>query len=1071
MSDVSILERFISSPLREDDIPGELLKHCFKDSSPKLNEFLGHCVWEGTLKDCSEIFNETVTEYGLCFTFNGDATQRANTGSTGSTSGLHVLVNIQQDKYFFSKTLEAGVKSLLSGEAKSVLQGLSVTSGNYKVACDLLESRFGRKERIIFAHIQKLLNIFVLPSGKGIRVAALWKLFDELQTHVRSFETLRAGGGEYGLFLTSVILSRLPQDIRMEWARDGESRKNFVDGAVKFQNRIPPVNNSHFQTSQKLDSSEHRTSNVNSEVPHVVSCSTTKRCIVLQTVHVCDGEKDTAFDSDILHKFGDLDSIGITPHTTNAFSSDSVLKNFNDSVQYKNGRAVEELDENLNVDDWLSGADTEVECCHLFRDANAIMLQASMSLAKGASNRHVVSHMFCKEFQMLFSCSDLVKILGLKWLPQMDCFSFGGFDIPVDLVTTKRVVLSFFFLTRLFDPLGFLTPFVMVAKLLVQQIWQLGLEWDIEVPGDIHVQFVDWIKGLKVIREWNIPRCYFMSGWCNLDKLELHIFADVSMKGYGAVARSPFSDGSYEVSFVTAKARVAPLKKVILPRLELLGALLAARLFDFVSKALRLSDIVYKCWTDSQIVLAWIRNDASRWKQFVCDRVVEIQQLTTFSLVSLPRWRNPADVLFRGAYAEKLCTSKLWLKRPRFLSQSVQECASFDNEDWPERESHVTASVGTSIDSPVFYMTRWNTFTKVIRIVALVMRFVSNLKFRGHLRQTGELAFQELSRAKTNLSHHDQQLSFSMVMSVVQQVVRAVHLELTDAMSMQDVMLTFRRFSARRGLPSVLYADNAKIFHGGVIVLHEPQENPFPASRGISVGPGMASSIAIRKESTKALPSPYKGSGSEFCLYTHGTNFVNPLERYEQYSRMACLSECDINEFVATCGCRFFLDPGNEDLCSLDQSQYCYIPKQRSALNSREYRKNCTCRNPCQETKYVTTASYSQFGSNFINDVLRQKDILPDEGYVRNNIIGVRIYYDSLLETETVQFPELTMEGILGNFGGLMGLFLGASLLSLSEILELVFLLIYQRFRGSKEDHNQDHNDEELTGTLETRLY
>lgn len=110
MSDVSILERFISSPLREDDIPGELLKHCFKDSSPKLNEFLGHCVWEGTLKDCSEIFNETVTEYGLCFTFNGDATQRANTGSTGSTSGLHVLVNIQQDKYFFSKTLEAGVK-------------------------------------------------------------------------------------------------------------------------------------------------------------------------------------------------------------------------------------------------------------------------------------------------------------------------------------------------------------------------------------------------------------------------------------------------------------------------------------------------------------------------------------------------------------------------------------------------------------------------------------------------------------------------------------------------------------------------------------------------------------------------------------------------------------------------------------------------------------------------------------------------------------------------------------------------------------------------------------------------
>lgn len=61
---------------------------------------------------------------------------------------------------------------------------------------------------------------------------------------------------------------------------------------------------------------------------------------------------------------------------------------------------------------------------------------------------------------------------------------------------------------------------------------------------------------------------------------------------------------------------------------------------------------------------------------------------------------------------------------------------------------------------------------------------------------------------------------------------------------------------------------------------------------------------------TKALPPPYKGSGSEFCLVTEGSDFINPLTRYNHYSRMACVSECDINQLVQACGCRFFLDPG-----------------------------------------------------------------------------------------------------------------------------------------------------------------
>ena len=79
------------------------------------------------------------------------------------------------------------LQSLLEGEAKSVIHGLSMTHNHYDVARQLLVERYGRKERIVFAHIQALLNINSPSSQvKGSRVAGLWKLQDELQAHIRS---------------------------------------------------------------------------------------------------------------------------------------------------------------------------------------------------------------------------------------------------------------------------------------------------------------------------------------------------------------------------------------------------------------------------------------------------------------------------------------------------------------------------------------------------------------------------------------------------------------------------------------------------------------------------------------------------------------------------------------------------------------------------------------------------------------------------------------------------------------------------------------------------------------------
>jgi hypothetical protein len=115
------------------------------------------------------------------------------------------------------------LQSLVTGEAKAVIQGLAVTEKNYNVACQLLKDRYGRQERIVFAHIQALLTLTVPVRGK--QVSTLWKLQDELLGHIRSLEALGIDGQQYGVFLTPVILSRLPHDMRMEWARDGEGKE------------------------------------------------------------------------------------------------------------------------------------------------------------------------------------------------------------------------------------------------------------------------------------------------------------------------------------------------------------------------------------------------------------------------------------------------------------------------------------------------------------------------------------------------------------------------------------------------------------------------------------------------------------------------------------------------------------------------------------------------------------------------------------------------------------------------------------------------------------------------------
>ena len=261
-------------------------------------------------------------------------------------------------------------------------------------------------------------------------------------------------------------------------------------------------------------------------------------------------------------------------------------------------------------------------------EASDIMSQASMTLAKWGSNNSEVTEVLQRDFADKALDEEFIKVLGMYWLASPDCFTFRCAVLPEGLYLTKRVVLSLF--SRLFDPLGFAAPFIMQAKCLFQELWKLGLQWDQEIPPEFQIQFLRWIDGLKALGQWRIPRSFTGSRWCDIRSMQLHGFGDASPKGYGACVylQAEMVDGTCCSSLIIAKSRVAPLKQVTLPRLELLGALLCAHLLVFARDALGLSgEVQCRCWTDSMVTLSWIRSDPLRWKTFVCNRVTDIQKL------------------------------------------------------------------------------------------------------------------------------------------------------------------------------------------------------------------------------------------------------------------------------------------------------------------------------------------------------------------------------------------------------------------------------------------------------------
>ena len=195
------------------------------------------------------------------------------------------------------------------------------------------------------------------------------------------------------------------------------------------------------------------------------------------------------------------------------------------------------------------------------------------------------------------------------------------------------------------------------------------VDWDEELRGDLGERFNSFVSDLKHLSDIRIPRCYF-----NVSrkprKIQLHGFSDASQQAFAAVVymRSTYEDGCIAVNFVASKTKVTPTKKQSIPRLELLGALILARLIATIKESLSFppdSETFY--WVDSITALYWIKN-IKCWKQYAEHRVREIRKLSEKEQWRFcPGLQNPADLPSRGMNGEELATMQHGGLVPNYL--------------------------------------------------------------------------------------------------------------------------------------------------------------------------------------------------------------------------------------------------------------------------------------------------------------------------------------------------------------------------------------------------------------------
>ena len=436
--------------------------------------------------------------------------------------------------------------------------------------------------------------------------------------------------------------------------------------------------------------------------------------------------------------------------------------------------------QSLYVDDVLTGADTVKEAVSLQRQLHDLFSSGGFTLRKWNSNspdvlQHIPEELKDKQVQCkLPEAMEYTKTLGIEWNTVLDHFRLTLVAIPPQSTVTKRVLISD--VSRVFDVFGWFAPCTVKMKILFQQLWAVKMNWDDAVPEDTCESWRRWRSELGILSKKLIPRCVYDKQAQALS-VQLHGFSDASEKAYAAVVyfRVEYANECVQVSLLSSKTKVAPMKKITIPRLELCGAKLLAQLIHRTSGVLGVPFSSVYAWTDSEIVLSWLTGNPRRLKTYVGNRVNEILELTKPQC-----WRhvsgadNPADCASRGLYPTELINHDLWWEGPPWLklpSSQWPNQSHLQQVMVPEEEKEI--SLHTLLDEellPLIPLERYSSYLLIKHITAWVLRFIANCRAKSTKScssLTSYLTIQELYEAEVYWFSYIQRQHFPAEISAV----------------------------------------------------------------------------------------------------------------------------------------------------------------------------------------------------------------------------------------------------------------------------------------------------------------
>lgn len=406
-------------------------------------------------------------------------------------------------------------------------------------------------------------------------------------------------------------------------------------------------------------------------------------------------------------------------------------------------KAAKRIEEDFYMDDCVTGDDNEDQAIQLAGEMGKILKGAGFELRQWKSNSKALVKAMDSEIESstLLSAAEGTTILGLKWLIKEDKFTFVVKSKELQGEITKRKIVSY--VAQLYDPIGYISPVTVRGRILIQHLWRSKIGWDDKPSSELEKSWIDFWNEIIYLEQFTIDRWI---GTGNGSKVHIHGFSDSGEPALGAVIyiRVEHANGKITSKLLTSKSKVAPLKSVSIPRLELSAAELLSRLLRHVMHSMEWSQVEYTLWTDSSAVFHWLRKSPRELKTYVANRVSSIQTIT-----DIKRWRhingkeNPADLLTRGISPKELIDNQLWLHGPEWLI--------LPQDQWPE--SNVMQEIANEItqeikvESNVFAVTEFkgilhigikgikksvplleytSKLEKAINIISYVNRFIKN---------------------------------------------------------------------------------------------------------------------------------------------------------------------------------------------------------------------------------------------------------------------------------------------------------------------------------------------------------